>query len=159
MKEREQSKTSLLPFLGILLLSGWLIEIPRGVILEMVYYRYLYFQEDGRVLYALTSSPPQEMFRRFLRVCLSREEDQAAVWGTYQVHKRHVTVTAKQAWQYVKLDLTIEQNNMHGRYGILSFDSHVTNTNGNFDESYYCPNQVVYETPDEPFRFVEDKRL
>ena len=33
-------------------------EIPVGAILESVYYRYLYFFEDGRVMYALTHATP-----------------------------------------------------------------------------------------------------
>lgn len=39
-------------------------EIPVGAILETVYYRYLYFFENGRVLYALTTSSPLEMVGR-----------------------------------------------------------------------------------------------
>ena len=123
----------------------------------MTYYRYLYFQEDGRVLYAVTASPPHEMFRRFLKVCLSREEDPAAVWGTYQVHRNHVTVHAKQPWQFVQLDATIQPNNIHGRYGYLSFDRHMTSASGNFDD--WSSDRIEHEVPDEPFRFVKDKRL
>ena len=33
-------------------------EIPVGAILESVYYRYMYFFEDGRVMYALTHATP-----------------------------------------------------------------------------------------------------
>jgi F-box only protein C-terminal region len=46
-------------------------EIPHGVILESVYYRYLYFQEDGLVLYSLTSAPPHEVFPRLKRICIN----------------------------------------------------------------------------------------
>lgn len=55
-------------------------QIPAGAILESIYYRYFYFQEDGRVLYALTSAPPYEMFRRLLKVCIHKVTDKAAVW-------------------------------------------------------------------------------
>ena len=137
-------------------------QVPLGAVLEHVYYRYLYFQENGRVLYALTTAAPHEVFRRFLRVCLTGEPDDAAVWGRYQVRKRQVTVVAQQPWQHVKLDLTIQDDAAHGRYGMLSFDSHVTNTSGNFDydgSAGWCPNRVVYEVPEEPFRFVRDVRL
>ena len=61
------------PFLSlspILIVFQLYIQIPHGAILESVYYRYLYFQEDGTVLYALTSSPPHEMFPRFRHVLL-----------------------------------------------------------------------------------------
>ena len=88
------------------------VQIPIGAILEMVYYRYLYFQEDGRVIYALTSAGPHEMFQRFRKMCLHSDEteytDPAAVWGTYEVQKTHVTVKARQSWQYVQLHLTIQ---------------------------------------------------
>lgn len=133
-------------------------EVPHGAILEMTYYRYLYFQEDGRVLYALTNTPPHEMFPRLLKVCLTRQEDKVAVWGTYQVHKRHVVVTARQEWQYVKLEMTIQPYTLHGRFGYLSFDSHETCTYGNFDDDY-CVGRVVYDVPEEPFRFIPDKRM
>lgn len=73
-------------------------EIPAGAVLESVYYRYLYFQEDGRVLYALTSAPPHEVFRRFLHTCLTRKQDKQAVWGTYEVSRTTVTIEAEQPW-------------------------------------------------------------
>lgn len=107
----------------------------------MVYYRYLYFGEYGRVLYALTCTPPHEMFPRLARVCLLKNntcssstnatigssssirgsgstnahtnshKDAAAVWGQYTVHKTTVTVTAQQEWQHVQLTLTIDLDN------------------------------------------------
>lgn len=132
-------------------------EVPVGAVLEMVYYRYLYFQEDGRVLYALTSASPHEMFRRFLKMCLTRESDPAAVWGAYQVSKRQVTVTAKQAWQYVKFELTIQPYTIHGRNGYLSFDRHMASASGCFE--VYSNDLIVFDAPDEPFRFLKDKRL
>jgi F-box protein 9 len=128
--------------------------VPIGAVLETVYYRYLYFQEDGRVLYALTSAPPHEIFRRFRLHCLG-QKDKDAVWGTYQVQKRQVVVTAQQEWQWVRLELTIASNNVHGRYGYLSFDRHVSST----DEFEKSKDRVEYEVPSEPFRFVQDKRL
>lgn len=122
----------------------------------MVYYRYLYFQEDGRVLYALTPTPPHEMFPRFRRVCLHRTTDRSAVWGTYTVQRTQVTVEAQQEWQHVKLELTIDlENVMHGRYGCLTFDQHWTSVSGSFDEY----DRRSYEVPEESFRFVKDKRL
>lgn len=138
-------------------------EIPVGAILEMTYYRYIYFLEDGRVLYALTPSPPHEMFKRFRKVCLahgSEEEylDPTIVWGTYEVQKTHVTVHAKQEWQYVQLHLTIQPQYLyHGRWGYLSFDKHMSSASNHFDD--WSSDRVVYEVPDEPFRFVKDKRL
>lgn len=126
--------------------------------LETIYYRYLYFQEDGRVLYALTTAPPHEMFPRFRKVCLSKEPDKAAVWGTFTVAGRIVTVEAEQSWQHVRLQLSILPNNLHGRYGMLSFDGHVTSSKGRFDDPW-DRSRVVFEVPEEPFRFVKDRRL
>ena len=129
-------------------------EVPVGAILETTYYRYLYFQEDGRVLYALTTAPPHEMFRRLRKVCLQKASDDAAVWGTYEVAKRTVSIHAVQPWQHVRLRLTIQPNTIHGRYGYLSFDKHETSSSGDFDMD-----KLDFDVPDEPFRFVRDRRL
>lgn len=135
-------------------------EIPAGAVLEMVYYRYLYFEENGRVLYALTPSPPHEMFPRLKRVCLTGQTDRSAVWGTYRVQKTMVTVHAKQSWHHVQLTLNIDlDNRSHGRYGCLTFDRHMTSVTGNFDDDDWLSDRIVYDIPDEPFRFIKDKRL
>jgi F-box protein 9 len=134
-------------------------EIPAGAVLEMVYYRYLYFEENGRVLYALTPVPPHEMFPRLRRVWLTGQSDTSAVWGTYTVQKTCVTVYAKQAWHYVQITLSIDlESRMYGRYGCLSFDHHMTSVSGNFNDDW-TSDRIVYDTPDEPFRFIKDKRL
>ncbi|KAL7561917.1 hypothetical protein ACA910_022478 [Epithemia clementina (nom. ined.)] len=135
-------------------------EVPVGAVLEMVYYRYIYFQENGSVLYALTASPPHEMFRRFLKVSLNPKsfEDPSIVLGSYQVQKTQVTVQAKQEWQHVCLELTIRpEYSFHGRWGYLSFDRHMTSTTNNFEA--WSPDRITYDVPEEPFRFVRDKRL
>ena len=136
-------------------------QIPVGAVLELVYYRYLYFQEDGRVLYALTASPPHEMFPRLLRVCLTGESDKTAVWGTYKVQKTAVTVAAEQEWQHVQLKLTIDTENtqLHGRNGILRLDEHYTSKRGCFSDDDWQSDRISYDVPEEPFRFVKDKRL
>ena len=132
-------------------------EVPAGAVLEMTYYRYLYFQEDGRVLYALSPTPPHEMFPRFLRMSLTREPDRSAVWGTYEIQKNSVTVSAVQAWQHVRLFLTITPYTLHGRFGLISFDGHQTSESGNFED--WSPDRITYEVPSEPFHFVRDTRL
>jgi F-box protein 9 len=135
-------------------------EIPAGAVLEMVYYRYLYFEENGRVLYALTPSPPHEMFPRLKRVCLTGQTDRSAVWGTYKVQKTIVTVHAKQSWHHVQLTLNIDlDNRSNGRYGCLTFDRHMTSVTGNFDDNDWLSDRIEYDIPDEPFRFIKDKRL
>lgn len=135
-------------------------DIPAGAVLEMVYYRYLYFEENGRVLYALTPSPPHEMFPRLKRVCLTGQTDRSAVWGTYKVQKTIVTVYAKQSWHHVQLTLNIDlDNRSNGRYGCLIFDRHMTSVTGNFDDDDWLSDRIVYDVPDEPFRFIKDKRL
>lgn len=182
--------------------------------MESVYYRYLYFLEDGRVLYALTSAPPHEVFPRLLRVNLSSSSsslndiahnnynntaivnrtsnhigrnsnvkannknskknsnhhqhrstsnaefmatiDSSIVWGTYTVQKYKVVVQARQSWQYVQFHLTIRpEYTMYGRFGYLSFDEHISSCGGNFTDG----DLVTYKVPDEPFRFVPDRRL
>ena len=69
-------------------------EIPMGAVLEQVYYRYLCFQENGDVLYALTAAPPYDMIPRFNR--MKREcgqyKDKQAVVGKYEVSKYSIRV-------------------------------------------------------------------
>lgn len=99
------------------------------------------------------------MFPRLRRVCVTGHVDAAAVWGTYNVQKTCVTVNAKQEWQHVQLTLTIDlENRMHGRYGCLSFDQHMSSLSGNFSDGWRS-DRIIYEVPGEPFRFVKDKRL
>lgn len=124
----------------------------------MTYYRYLYFKEDGHVLYALTTQAPHEVFRRFRRYILTSEPDPTIeiVEGRYSVQKRNVTVTAQQSWQYVRLELTIQDESYLGRYALLSFDRHLTSFKGGFDMN----DRIEYDIPDgEPFRFVKDRFL
>ena len=112
------------------------------------------------MFYALTASPPHEMFRRFLKASLNPHhfEDPAIVLGTYQVQKTQVTVHAKQEWQFVRLDLSIQPQILyHGRWGYLSFDGHWTSATDNFEE--WSPDRTAFDVPDQPFRFVREKRL
>jgi F-box protein 9 len=56
-------------------------------VLESVYFRYLYFFEDGRVMYALTHAGPHEMIPRFRRMLIHGygSKDKWGVWGQYQL--------------------------------------------------------------------------
>lgn len=140
------------------------MQVPHGVVLETVYYRYLYFQEDGTVLYALTTSGPHEMFPRLRKINLKCKvkdgptDDNATVWGRYQVSGKNVTVVARQPWQWVRLDLAIETDiTIHGRFGYLSVKRHVTSSSPDFDARNAAT--VEFDIPDEPFRYVRSKRL
>lgn len=97
------------------------------------------------------------MFPRLRRVNLGYTGDPAAVWGRYQVSGRQVTVIAKQPWQFVKIQLTIQPISIHGRNGYLSFEEHVTSSNDEFSDRN--ASTVQFEVPEEPFRFVADHRL
>jgi len=132
-------------------------EIPVGAILKTEYYRYLYFQEDGRVLYALSSSPPKEMFCRLLNVVLCKEDDPAIVWGTFQVQKYNCTITAKQNWHKVRFDTTIVPTSVQGRFAALSIDRHLTSASGCFED--WSHDRVEHKVPDKQFRFIKDARL
>ena len=133
-------------------------EIPVGAILETVYYRYLYFHEDGRVLYALSNSPPKVMFGRILNVILNKEEtDSAIVCGKFQVQKYNCMVVAKQPWHTVKFEITIVPESIHGRFAALTIDRHLTSVSGCFDEWPY--DSVEHKVPDKQFRFIRDSRL
>ena len=128
-----------------------------GAILESIYYRYLYFQEDGRVLYALTSAPPHEMFRRLLKVCLNQRDDAAAVWGTFQVQKNNLVITARQQWHTIRFDMTIETDSPHGRFGGLTLNEHFSSPSGCFED--WSHDRVEYKVPLESFRFVKSSFL
>jgi F-box protein 9 len=132
-------------------------EIPVGAILETVYYRYLYFQENGRVLYALSSAPPHEMFRRLLKVVLHRVDDPAAVWGTFQVHKHNCSIVARQEWHTVKFDLAIVPTSNFGRFAALTMERHLSSPSGCFED--WSQDKVEYAVPTETFRFIKDSRL
>mmetsp|Transcript_21958 Transcript_21958/g.52267 ORF Transcript_21958/g.52267 Transcript_21958/m.52267 type:complete len:429 (-) Transcript_21958:11-1297(-) len=133
-------------------------EIPVGAILETVYYRYLYFHEDGRVLYALSNSPPKVMFGRILNVILNKDvTDPAIVCGNFQVQKYNCNVVAKQAWHTVKFEITIVPESIHGRFAALTIDRHLTSVSGCFDEWPY--DSVEHKVPDKRFRFIRDPRL
>jgi hypothetical protein len=143
-----------------------------GAVLEMIYYRYLYFLEDGRCLYALTPTPPQDMLRQFFKARLdnseNRNEDHHStnsrdyyhiVWGQYHVQKTLVTVYAQQSWQYVRFELSIQPHiTTHGRFGYLSFDTHMINVLPNW-HSTNNPTLCSFDPPEEPFRFVPCKFL
>lgn len=122
-----------------------------------VRFRYLYFQEDGRVLYALSSAPPHEMFVRLLKVVLHKTNDPAAVWGTFQVQKTNCTIVARQEWHTVKFECTIIPQSIHGRFAALSIDRHLSSPSGSFEE--WSADRVEYKVPSEHFRFVKDPRL
>jgi F-box protein 9 len=132
-------------------------EIPIGAVLRTEYYRYLYFQEDGRVLYALSCSPPKDMFRRLLNVILHKEDDPVIVWGTFQVQKYNCTIVAKQRWHEVRFDTTIIPTSASGRFAALSIDYHSTSVSGCFDD--WSHDLVEYKVPDKQFRFIKDARL
>ena len=113
-------------------------EIPIGAILETVYYRYLYFFENGLVLYALTTASPVTMVSRIQKMIKYDNEsnksvtkdindkkqnqdnsrdtnggeykDKQLVWGRYEVSKYDVQVRAKQSWCNVILDMKIIPN-------------------------------------------------
>lgn len=133
-------------------------EVPIGAILETIYYRYFYFQEDGLVLYALTSAPPHEMFRRLLRMVIHKgSTDKAAVWGDFVVQKHNCTVTAKQEHTSVMFNLTIQPQSSFGRFAALTLDNHFSSVSGNFAD--WSEDRVEYKVPSEVFRFVRDPRL
>jgi len=127
-------------------------DIPVGELLEMTHYRYLYFQEDGRVLYTLTPKPPSIVIPSLRRmVCLARQWDPMVTWGTYELKKKHcVIVTARQPWQHVQLHMAMVQK---GNRCCLSLKRHLTSFTGDFSD------QVTHIVPEVPFRFVKDGLL
>lgn len=143
-------------------------EIPAGAILESVYYRYLYFFEDGRVMYALTHATPLEMIPRFSRMLLRGDgsKDKWGVWGRYQIAKDVVRVWVSHSWHEVCFQLRVIPSNrvLHydsgdrGACTTLALDMHLSSVSGNFDDE--SQDLVKYEIPSHAyFRFLRDRRL
>lgn len=109
------------------------------------------------MLYALSSAPPHIMFRRLLKVCLKKTDDQAAVWGTFQIQKDSCTIVARQEWHTVKFELTIQSDKMNGRFGLLALQSHYSSPSGCFED--WSNDRVEYEVPEGSFKFLKNARL
>lgn len=143
-------------------------DIPIGAVLESVYYRYLYFFEDGRVMYALTHATPVEMIPRFSKMLLHGygSKDKWGVWGRYQIKKDVVRVWASQDWHDVCFQLKVIPSNKVLHYdtsekGVcttLELEQHMSSASGNFEDDSYDLHK--YEIPDlRYFRFLRDRRL
>lgn len=88
---------------------------------------------------------------------VTKQSDKAAVWGKYQVAKNRVTVVARQPWQVVRLELSIQKESIFGKFGTLLFDRHTSSKDGSFDD--YSADVVEYKVPTEVFRFIKSRRL
>lgn len=144
-------------------------EIPLGAVLESVYFRYLFFFEDGRVMYALTHATPVEMIPRFRRMLIHGygSKDKWGVWGQYQLRKDEVVVKVSHEWHDVCFQLRVIPSNkfLHydngdrGKYTTLQLEKHMSSATGDFDEER-SPDLVQYDIPTNTyFRFLRDKRL
>lgn len=109
------------------------------------------------MLYALTNDSPHEMIPRFWKMMVTKQPDKQAVWGRYQVAKHTVTVVAEQAWQVVRLEMSIQPDSIFGKFAELKFERHMSSSDGSFDD--YSNNVVEYKVPTETFRFVKHRRL
>jgi len=144
-------------------------DIPVGAVLESIYYRYLYFFEDGRVMYALTHAHPMEMIPRFHNMILRGygSKDKWGVWGKYQIKKDVVRVWATQQWHDVCFQMRVLPSNKvlnydNGDRGVctsMQLDKHMSSASGNFEEDNHY-DLVTYEVPPHLyFRFLRDRRL
>ena len=143
-------------------------EIPVGAVLESVYYRYLYFFEDGRVMYALTHAHPMEMIPRFHNMIIRGygSKDKWGVWGKYQIKKDIVRIWASQSWHDVCFQMRVIPSNKELHYesgdkGVCTsmlFEKHMSSALGNFEDD--SRDLVTYEVPQYLyFRFLRDRRL
>ena len=137
-------------------------EIPFGAILESTYYRYLYFFENGTVLYNLTHRPPHEQIPIFRRIISTKETKHAGIFGTYQTQKDQCVVCIQHPWHHVRLFLKIvkegDGEGSGGRFWSLQFDKHQSSASNNFDE-YWSRDLVEYDVPTHQFLFIRDWRL
>ena len=143
-------------------------EIPLGAVLESVYYRYLYFFEDGRCMYALTHATPVEMIPRLEKMQIHGygSKDKWGVWGRYQIKKDTVRVWASHSWHDVCFQLKVIPSNkvLHyatgdrGLYTTMMLEKHMSSPSGNFEDDSY--DRVEYEIPDHCyFQYLRDRRL
>ncbi|KAL7474917.1 hypothetical protein ACHAW6_000860 [Cyclotella cf. meneghiniana] len=144
-------------------------DIPLGAVLECVYYRYLYFFEDGRVMYALTHANPAEMIPRFSRMLLHGYgvKDKWGIWGTYQLRKDSLLVKVSHDWHDVCFQLKVISSNKflcydngdRGMYTTLQLEKHMSSAMGDFDE-HGSRDLVKYDVPiNAYFRFLRDRRI
>ncbi|KAL7554921.1 hypothetical protein ACHAWF_018476 [Thalassiosira exigua] len=143
-------------------------EIPVGAVLETIYYRYIYFFEDGRVMYALTHATPGEMIPRFGSMLLNGHgsKDKWGVWGRYQIKRDVVRVWVSQSWHDVCFQLSVVPSNKafhydtadRGMYTTMTLEKHMSSASGNFGDDSY--DLVKYDIPSHcRFRFLRDRRL
>jgi len=153
-------------------------EVPVGAILESVYYRYIQFEEDGTLYYALTSKPPHEMIPIFVKMKESTSAHRfrtnttndddihnkyhgTAIKGTFVIQKDQVIINVKHPWHHVRIILRVLMDGYPGavgRFWALAFEKHMSSASGDFDE-YWSQDLVEYKVPDEPFRFLREWRL
>jgi len=141
-------------------------EIPHGVILETVYFRYFVFREDGTVFYACTTALPHEMAPRFVRMAMDPHHvDRCAVAGRYDVtRKGEVHVWARHSWTDVSFEMQMLRPGVVGGgmatvgpFCAMEFTRHRACMSGQWDGSR---NDIVkFKVPSEPFIFLRDWRL
>jgi len=128
-------------------------EIPMGVVLEQIHYRYLCFQENGNVLYALSASPPYEMIPRFVKMKRTNHSDKQAVVGKYEVSKFGVRVWTSHKWSDISLDLIIVRTGLipgSANFTELTLVRHRLAVDGNFNGE----DVVEFDVPtDRNFKF------
>lgn len=132
-------------------------EIPEGAILEQVYYRYLSFQENGTVFYALTAAPPYEMIPRFIKMKRFAVGDKQAVVGKYEVSKYSIRVWTSHKWSDISLDLTLLAKTPGSRSNFCETKlvRHRLSPSGNFE----CDDVVDFDVPEDNFRFFRVWKL
>mmetsp|Transcript_6141 Transcript_6141/g.8939 ORF Transcript_6141/g.8939 Transcript_6141/m.8939 type:complete len:367 (+) Transcript_6141:177-1277(+) len=132
-------------------------EIPEGAILEQVYYRYLSFQENGTVFYALTAAPPYEMIPRFIKMKRFATADKQAVVGNYEVSKYNIKVWTSHKWSDISLELELLAKSPGSRSNFceMKLVRHRLSPSGNFE----CDDVVEFDVPEKHFRFVRVWKL
>ena len=135
-------------------------EIPVGAVLESTYYRYLYFYEDGRVLYSLTSKAPHEVIPIFKKIYATGDAGHSGIFGTYEIQKDNVVVNVKHPWHHVRFHLKVLDKGDFGPglFWELKLERHLSSAKNDFDE-YWSRDLVEYNVPTEHFRFLRNWQL
>jgi len=143
-------------------------EIPVGAILEAIYYRYMCFFEDGRIMYALTHASPVEMIPRFAKMIRYGygSKDKWGIWGKYEIKKDVVKVAVSHPWHDVCFQLKVISSNKDLHYDSgdrgmctsMALEKHMSSASSNFEDG--SRDLVNYEIPPQCyFRFLKDRRL
>lgn len=125
----------------------WTPEITPGSVLQVVYYRYFYFQRDGTLLYAMLFKPPKEVINIFKKRGIKVHK------GEFHVERNRVLITVNTPDSVVEFRLQIGTKG-RGRNVSLKLLEHYS-----FSEPDRTGWIVNFDTNGEVFRYYRSRKL